>query len=233
MTQIPANQLDPAAVSAANQELWENHPELQGRQLTMGPEDSAYRKEWMNHYSQVKAQAYCPPPPAVEPAPVDRTPLPVIVARPPPCPGVASMTHEGKMVEAIKRAPIGDALLKQLGDIPTLVGLMVAVTGALIALAATGYGAIAEGITAVLLVGGAAIGGYDIGGGIMSLIDFYQQTQCDTAKTPEDLDKAGKSFADAVAKMGIGGLTLLLSFAGAAEGGGPLRGCQLRPENVQ
>jgi hypothetical protein len=127
------------------------------------------------------------------------------------------MTHEQKMVEAIKRAPIPAAILKQLGDIPTLVGIMAATTGVLMALAATGYGAVAEAITAGLLIMGAAIGGYDVGGGIMSLIAFYQQTQCDTAQKPEDLDKAGRSFADAIAKMGVGGLTLALSFAGAEE----------------
>jgi hypothetical protein len=127
------------------------------------------------------------------------------------------MTHEQKMEEAIKRAPISDAIRKQLGDIPTLVATMVVVTGVLIGLAATGYGAAAEAISAGLLIAGAAIGGYDVGGGIMSLIDFYQQTRCDTVQKSEDLDKAGKSFADAIAKMGVGGLTLALSFAGAEE----------------
>src|SRR5271165_6555274 len=104
MTHIPANQLDPAAVFEANQQLWKNHPELHGRQLTLGSEDTTYRKEWMNLYSEAKAQAFCPAPPAVEPVPVDTTPLPVLVGAPPPCPGVTSMTHEEKMERAISSA---------------------------------------------------------------------------------------------------------------------------------
>lgn len=216
MTRAPAQDLDPAAVSEANRQLWENHPELTGRQLTMGSQDATYRREWMSLYIQSKNEACCPPPPQVEPSPA-APPPPVVVDAPEPCQGVANLTHEQKMEEAINRAPISDAIRQQLGDIPTLVATMVVTVGALAALAATGYGAVAEAVGVVLLVAGAAIGGYDVGGGIMSLIDFYQQTRCDTAKTPEDLDKAGKSFADGVAKMGIGGITLLLSFAGAEE----------------
>jgi uncharacterized Zn-binding protein involved in type VI secretion/tetratricopeptide (TPR) repeat protein len=39
-----------AAVKAANEALWKAHPELKGRQLTMGPKDAALRKEWMASY---------------------------------------------------------------------------------------------------------------------------------------------------------------------------------------
>ena len=42
--------LSEAAVKSANEALWSAHPELKGRQLTMGPEDAALRKEWMDAY---------------------------------------------------------------------------------------------------------------------------------------------------------------------------------------
>ncbi|MDR3618417.1 MAG: polymorphic toxin type 47 domain-containing protein [Paludisphaera borealis] len=42
--------LNPDAVKAADQALNEKHPELEGRKLTMGEEDAALRKEWMDSY---------------------------------------------------------------------------------------------------------------------------------------------------------------------------------------
>ena len=56
--------------------------------------------------------------------------------------------------------------------------------------------------------------GWQIGQGINSMIDFYQKTRCDTAKTEKDLKTAGQSFADGIAKMGVGGLLLILALLG-------------------
>lgn len=42
--------LKASAVTSANDALWGAHPELNGRPLTMGPEDAALRKEWMDGY---------------------------------------------------------------------------------------------------------------------------------------------------------------------------------------
>lgn len=65
-----------------------------------------------------------------------------------------------------------------------------------------------------LLIVGGYMSGAQIGKGINSMLDFYEKTRCDRAKTPEDLDAAGKSFGDGIAKMGVGGLNLLLSIIG-------------------
>ncbi|MGA2982347.1 MAG: hypothetical protein ABSG32_00950 [Terriglobia bacterium] len=71
--------MDPTAVAQANQQLWANHPELGGRQLTDAPEDAAYRQEWMKLYHQALQGASQPPqqgsaqPPSPQAAP---TPAP-------------------------------------------------------------------------------------------------------------------------------------------------------------
>jgi hypothetical protein len=214
MTKIPENELNPLAVAKANDRLWKNHPELHGRQLTMQPEDAAYRKEWMSEYKKAEADTV-PPPPAEIPEPIPPPP-PVIADSPQQnCPNVTNMTREQKMEEAINRAKLTPAVKEALGDIKTLVASMVIVGGVLAAIAATGYGAVAEAIAAALLLVGAAMSGVQIGQGITHIADFVEQTRCDKAKTPEDLDKAGKSFADGVANMGVGGLNLLLSLLGA------------------
>jgi hypothetical protein len=49
-------------VEAANQRLWEDNPELSERQLTMGPEDYEYRREWMAAYQEALAEENPPPP---------------------------------------------------------------------------------------------------------------------------------------------------------------------------
>ena len=56
--------LNPAAVQAANQKLWEDNPELEGRQLTMAPgePETGYRKEWMEAYNAALAEQNAPPP---------------------------------------------------------------------------------------------------------------------------------------------------------------------------
>jgi hypothetical protein len=212
---IPADYLDPLAVAKANKRLWENNPELHGRQLTMSREDTAYRKQWMQYYHEAEKETPKPPPLKITPTPVESPPASTIADSPKESCPLQDMNHEDKMAEAINRAPITDDVREELGDIKTLVASMAIVSGILIAIAWTGYGAIAEAIAAALLIIGAAVSGVQIGQGINSLIDFYQKTRCDTAKTPADLDDAGKSFADAIAKMGVGGLMLLLSLLGA------------------
>src|SRR5262249_36545427 len=66
------------------QALWKAHPELNGRQLTMGPEDATLRKDWMDAYiaaggkaEEKKADA---PGSAVQKCPLAPPPPP-----PPPC----------------------------------------------------------------------------------------------------------------------------------------------------
>jgi hypothetical protein len=135
---------------------------------------------------------------------------------------VAQMSLEQKMEIAIRDAPLSQGLRRELGDIKTLIASFVVVTGALMALAATGLGAIAEGITISLLLLGAAASGAQIGRGINSLIAFYRQ--CGKATSDQDLKRAGVAFAAGVAALGVGTLFLLLSILGArargASGGG-------------
>jgi len=213
MAHIPSDDLNPLAVARANESLWREHPELHGRQLTMDSKDLGYRREWMREYEAAE-HAVTPPPPAQIPAPVS-PPRPVAVGQPVQACPIASMTHEQKMEEAIKGAKLSPAVREALGDIKSLVAQMVVVGAILAGIAATGYGAVAEGIGAALLIAGAALSGVQIGTGINHLIDFFQQTRCDSATSPEDLDRAGKSFADGIANIGVGGLNLLISLLGA------------------
>jgi hypothetical protein len=208
-------ELNPKAVMIANDRLWKRHPGLQGRQLNMGPEDTAYRREWMENYREAADQTPKPPQPRVLPQPVDEKPQAIVSGEIcEPCRDIAKMTHEQKMVRAIEAANLSPEIMEELGDIETLVASMVVVGGILLAIAATGYGAIAEAIAVGLLILGAAMSGAQIGAGINSMIDFYQKTRCDRARAPEDLEDAGRSFGDGIAKMGVGGLNLLLVMVG-------------------
>jgi hypothetical protein len=58
-SQVPSR-LDPAAVTQANEYLWKENPELHGRQLTPGPQDAAYRKEWTQHYREAEKEVVKP-----------------------------------------------------------------------------------------------------------------------------------------------------------------------------
>jgi hypothetical protein len=76
--------LDASAVALANDALWGAHPELGGRQLTMGPEDAALRKEWMDAYVALggKVEEKKPDTPT---NPVQQCPSPPPPPPPPPC----------------------------------------------------------------------------------------------------------------------------------------------------
>ncbi len=60
--------LDPKAVSEADRRLWEAHPELHGRKLTLGPEDAALREEWWRYYFEEQGGGDKP----VNPKPPDK-----------------------------------------------------------------------------------------------------------------------------------------------------------------
>jgi len=129
------------------------------------------------------------------------------------------MTHEEKMEQAIKMANLPPAVMAAIGDPKTIVASLAISMGIIVAAgaaaAATGVGAIAEVAGAILLLGGAALAGYQIGTGITQLIDFYNKTRCDRAKTAADLKDASRDFASGVSNMGVGAFMLLLSAAGA------------------
>ncbi len=84
--------LDPAAVASANEALWSAHPEMDRRQLTMGPDDAELRKEWMDAYvaagGKVKDQK-----PDKPSDPVEKCAAPP-AAPPPPC---SAATIKGKL----------------------------------------------------------------------------------------------------------------------------------------
>ena len=207
-------ELNHAACLAANEAFWGQHPELSRRQLTLANGDAALRQEWHQLYAQAQARQAKPPAPRVLPDPQVAPPKPETTSPISSCPIVMAMTHEQKMEEAIKRSDIWPALKDQV-NLPEFVATMVATSAGLALVAATGYGAAAEAIGAGLLVVGGLFSGYQIGGGMLDLVDFFQATRCDVARTPEDLDAAAKKFSSGVAKMGVGGLFLLLGVRGA------------------
>src|SRR5258706_5187004 len=132
---------------------------------------------------------------------------------------VAKMSTEEKMEFAIRSAELARGMLRELGDIKMLVASFVVVAAAMAAIAATGIGALVEGVTVCLLIVGAATAGVQIGRGINKLIEFYEKVR--RARTGTDLRDAGISFADGVASLGVGAFFLLLSFLGArARGSG-------------
>lgn len=218
---MPSEKLDPLAVAKANDALWTSRPELGGRQLSLGPDDAPYRQEWLRHYRQVKEATPAPPPPRVVPQPVEEPPPPVDVTSPiQPCPNITAMTHREKMTAAYKMAldKLPEQAREELPDPAVFVGIL-AVTGGLLATATVatgGVAALAGGFLVGLAVLGAAFTGGQIGQAINGVMDFYDKTRCDRATSPEDLDSAATSLADAVAKAGVGAVTAVVS-RGAAK----------------
>jgi len=49
-TRRPSRPLNMDAVRTANEAVWNDHPELERRKLTMGKRDYPYRKQWMDEY---------------------------------------------------------------------------------------------------------------------------------------------------------------------------------------
>ena len=101
---------------------------------------------------------------------------------------VGNWTESQKRQWVMDHSAVKDELIKEFGSIPQMLAMMAVFMAAMIGLAATGFGALAEAIAAVALVAGAAIAGKDIGTGISKLIDFFQATRCDRAKTIDDLE---------------------------------------------
>lgn len=109
--------LDPAAVRAANEKLWADHPELGGRQLTMAPDDAAYREAWIAAYAEASGG-----PAAAPPSPE----LGAVVA---PCPAATTYGSAIRLdgdeefrrktiaaLDEIKGTPSGAALLQSIED---------------------------------------------------------------------------------------------------------------------
>jgi hypothetical protein len=128
------------------------------------------------------------------------------------------MPLEQKMEIAIRGAPLSKELQREIGSIDALIESFLAIAAVLAALTLTGFGAVAEVIGLSLLLAGAAASGVQIGRGLTSFMDFYRRV--DGARTEADLERAGVSFADGVAAIGVGTLFLLLTILGARARGG-------------
>jgi hypothetical protein len=144
---------------------------------------------------------------------------------------VASMTHEQKMEEAIRSAhekgQIPTEVLNQLPSVQQFVisivvvgGVLIGLGGAAGAVAATGVGAVLEGIAAGIVLALAAVGVITSAGqiiaGIKTLMKFYEATR--VARTHADLEVAGRDFATGIAEVGVGTVMMILSVVGARQG---------------
>lgn len=125
---------------------------------------------------------------------------------------IENLDYSEKIRRAIEYSNVIDEIIEEIGDINTLVAQMVIVSGILIGLAATGYGAAAEALGFVILAAGAAMSGTQLLAGVIELVKFF--TTVDDAKTEDDLKVCGKIFGDAVAKIGVDGLFFFLSMFG-------------------
>ena len=127
-------------------------------------------------------------------------------------PEIAKLRQLDKIEKAIKYSNVFGEIIEEIGDVRLLAVQMVVVSGAMIAFAATGYGAAAEALGFVFLAVGAAFSGTELLKGIIGLVKFF--TTVDDAKTEDDLKACGKIFGDAVAKIGVDGLFFVLSMFG-------------------
>ena len=125
---------------------------------------------------------------------------------------IENLDYSEKIRKAIEYSNVIDEIRDEIGDTRILAAQMVLVSGAMIALAATGYGAVAEALGFVFLAIGAAFSGSNLLAGIIGLVKFF--TTVDDAKTEDDLKACGKIFGDAVAKIGVDGLFFVLSMFG-------------------
>ena len=125
---------------------------------------------------------------------------------------VANLSYTDKIRIAIEYSDVFSEIIEEIGDIRVLAVQMAVVSGAMIGLAATGYGAVVEALGFVFLAVGAAISGTQLLVGIIGLVNFF--TTVDDAKTEDDLKACGKIFGDAVAKIGVDGLFFVLSMFG-------------------
>ena len=126
--------------------------------------------------------------------------------------GVADLSRAEKIRKAIEYSDVLGEILEEVGDINALVAQMAVVSGVLIALAVTGYGAVAEALGFVLLAVGAAFSGTDLIAGIIELAKFFAAV--DDARSEDNLKSCGRLFGDAVAKIGVDGLFFVMSMFG-------------------
>jgi Restriction endonuclease fold toxin 5 len=144
---------------------------------------------------------------------------------------VSRMTHEQKIEEAFNRAresgQISKEVLNQLPSVKQFVMGIVVVGGVVAgltvtagAVASTGVGAVLEGIVGGIVLALSAAGVVtsvrQIAAGIKTLMRFYEGTR--KARTPEDLDAAGKDLATGIAEAGVGTVMMILSVLGARQG---------------
>lgn len=158
--------------------------------------------------AQNPVQSPLPPAPKVTPTPVDQQP-PALTAgeTSQPCDPVASMSHLEKMVQAIQAANLSPAIMAELGDLKNYTqGLLLA--DALDVLKPGSEASLEDIALKISNKANIKDNNYSsVKAGLMSLSDFCQKTG--SAKTAEDLNVAGKSFVDAMEKLGVVDLGML------------------------
>lgn len=124
---------------------------------------------------------------------------------------ILAMSGLERILEAIRLsgAYLGPSLMREIGDPWVLAGQLVVVSGVLIALAGTGVGLVLE---ILVLIVGIVMASAQMVDGVCSLGKFLETAI--HAGTEEDLEIAGKLFAEAVVKIGISSLFLILSYFG-------------------
>jgi len=128
-------------------------------------------------------------------------------------PKIIAMSYAVKILEGIRRSSpyLGEALLRELGNLWELAATLIVISVLLIALAGTGIGLALE---ILVLAVGVALASKQLLEGIGKLVEFLEVTRA--ASSEEDLDIAGEIFAQALVKIGLGSFFLLLSYFGVA-----------------
>lgn len=117
--------LSPQAIEAANQGLWQAHPELKGRQLTMEPADARYRKEWFDRYQAALKPSV--PGPSASPPVVPKPPASSVQSCPNIVPPSLTPDEINKRLDAASwltrddeaRAIVSSLSLEQLRNLPS------------------------------------------------------------------------------------------------------------------
>ncbi|GEM_PF-728722 len=125
---------------------------------------------------------------------------------------VADMSHIEKMASSIKQSDVPHAVLNELGGWGGIAaGLVTAgvVLGAIALAPEILVGSvIVAAVGEVATIAGVAMSGYQIGEGIGHLANFYNDTA--EASTCQALTNASKDFEQGVAKLGIGGVNVVM-----------------------
>jgi type VI secretion system secreted protein VgrG len=126
---------------------------------------------------------------------------------------ITSLDCTTKLEKAIATANIPQALLSELGGSRGIAAALATMAATFIVLQFTPVGWAGD-IAAGLIAIGIVTSGSEIINGVKALYDCWQ-IACKEAKTNADLRRAGAAFGQAVAKIGINSILLILNVKGA------------------